>query len=416
MRNCDIYEQRLCGIGRIGRGVTGPTGPTGPMGATGPTGPAGGSVIARATTSLDPTDEARVESSNSGDMTYLDFYIPRAEVVKAGFVDSVGADERADVSDRYLNGTHFLDFRIPRGAQGEKGERGEKGEQGVQGLQGIQGERGEKGEQGVQGLQGVRGDKGDKGDKGDNGISPILVVDDVETVVPEQQAEVLEDVTENIHYLTFRIPRGVTGATGEKGETGATGEKGEKGDKGETGQQGPQGIKGDKGDAGQVYGATMLSYNNDPNNFPVEGMEIASGNRLPLDRLELDEDGIITLDSSQRLFKFNRKGVYFVTFSVVGYVKNSDPQYDPSTDFVSVAFREVDREEVIAGAVAWTPEQSGHNIFGQGMIVVNDTSAEFELVNMQQKSMFLTGADIQKTISKSYFAVPMVTLSVLKML
>lgn len=404
MSNCHLYPQQFCSFGCTKRGVTGPTGPTGPMGATGPTGPAGGSVIARATTSLDPTDEARVESSNSGDMTYLDFYIPRAETIKAGFVDSIGADERADVSDRYLNGTHFLDFRIPRGQKGDKGDRGEKGEQGVQGLQGVQGERGVRGEQGVQGLQGV------KGEKGDIGISPILIIDNVETVKPDEQAEVLEDVDENIHYLTFRIPRGVTGATGLQGE------KGEKGDKGDTGQQGNQGPKGEKGDAGQIYGATMLSYNNDPNNFPVEGMEIASGNRLPLDRLELDQDGIITLDSAQRLFKFNREGVYFVTFSIVGYVKNSDPKYDASTDFVSVAFREVDKDEVIAGAVAWTPDQSGHNIFGQGMLVVNDTSAEFELVNMQQKSMYLTGADIQKTISKSYFAVPMVTLSVLKML
>lgn len=407
MNNCEFYEQRFCGMGRIGRGSTGPTGPTGPMGATGPTGPAGGSVIARATTSVDPNANPRVESSNNGDMTYLDFYIPRAEIIKAGFVDSVGADESADVSDRYLNGTHFLDFRIPRGEKGDKGDRGENGEQGVQGLQGIQGERGERGEQGVQGLQGVKGDKGDKGDKGekgnkgdkgDDGVSPILIIDDVLTVEPDQQAEVVEDVEGNIHYLTFRIPRGVTGATGEKGE------------------KGQQGVKGDKGDEGQIYGATIMSYNNDPNNFPIDGLEVASGDRLPIDRLELDQDGIITLDSSQRLFKFNREGVYFVTFSVVGYVKNSDPQYDKSTDFVSIAFREVDRDEVIAGAVAWTPDESGHNIFGQGMLVVNDVDAEYELVNVQKKSLFLTGADIQKTISKSYFAVPMVTLSVLKML
>ncbi len=374
MKNCDFYEQRFCGMGRIGRGPTGPTGPTGPMGATGPTGPAGGSVIARATTSVNSDADPRVESSNSGNMTYLDFYIPRAEIIKAGFVNSVESDENADVSDRYLNGTHFLDFRIPRGEKGEKGDRGENGKQGVQGLQ------------------------GEKGEKGDAGVSPILIIDDVLTVEPDQQAEVLEDVEENIHYLTFHIPRGATGATGEKGEMGQ------------------QGVKGDKGDEGQIYGATIMSYNNDLNNFPIDGLEIASGDRLPIDRLELDQDGIITLDSAQRLFRFNRTGVYFITFSVVGYVKNSEPQYDKSADFVSIAFREVDKDEVIAGAVAWTPDESGHNIFGQGMLVVNDVDAEYELVNMQKKSLFLMGADIQKTISKSYFAVPMVTLSVLKML
>lgn len=394
----------------ITRGVRGVTGPTGPRGATGPTGPAGGSVVARATTSVDPDAKPRVESSNSGDMTYLDFYIPRAETIKAGFVVTTEPGQNADVADRYLNSTHFLDFYIPRGQKGDKGDKGEqgdKGERGEQGVQGVQGERGAKGDQGVQGIQGVKGDKGEKGDrgergekgdkgeKGQEGVSPTIVVDQTRTLDAGSDAEVFEDVIGDIHYLTFGIPRG---------------------DKGAVGPTGPQGVKGDKGDEGQIYGATILSYNDDPNVFPVEGEEILSGERLPLKRLELDEGGVLTLDSTQNTFSFNREGVYFVTFSVVGYVKNSTPQYDQSTDFVSVAFREVDKDEVIAGAVGWTPDESAQNIFGQGMLVVNDTSAMYELINVQQKSMFVNGANIQNTISKSYFAVPMVSLSVLKMM
>ena len=70
-------------------------------------------------------------------------------------------------------------------------------------------------------------------------------------------------------------PTGSTGAIGVTGPTGAT------------------------GPTKEIKGALILSYNDDPNNFPVDGKEIASNERLPLLRLELDSGKLVVMSPRQ---------------------------------------------------------------------------------------------------------------------
>lgn len=283
------------------------TGPTGATGPTGPTGPAGVSIEARSTTTVDEGKQAYVKSSNFGNKTMLDFF-------------------------------------IPKGDTGDKGEKGDKGDQGI---------------------QGERGDKGARGERGE--IGPV-------------------------------------GPTGPQGEKGAAGEPGAKGERGDQGPAGPLNIPA----------AMIISYNNDPNNFPVEGMEIASNARLPLMRLELDNGGILTLDSNDNTLQFNQTGTYYVSFTTNAYVKRNDQQFDPSTDFVSIAFREINSDNIIAAANHWPSNECAANMSGQGLFTVPDIATAYELINTQQKSIYINGCNVTKTISHSYFSVPMVSLVIMK--
>lgn len=253
-----------------------------------------------------------------------------------------------------------------------------------------------------------------KGQKGDKGDTEKIKAGEVFIGASDEQANVFDRYIDGVHYLDFYIPRGYTGEAGVQGEKG---EKGDTGPKGDMGQKGEKGDKGDKGDAcpAELESVFILSYNGDPTRFPAGGIEIKSGERLPLERRELDHGGILTLDSVDMTIQFNKTGIYFVTFSTNAYVKRSGDTFDPKTDFVSIAFREVDSDKILAAANNWTPNECALNTFGQGMFVVNDLATAYELVNTQKKSIFVNGCDIGQTISHSYFSVPMVTLSIIKL-
>lgn len=361
-------------------------GPTGPTGATGPTGPANVEVVARVTSTMHAGEDAKVVSTTDGNTTYLDFYIPQGETgpmekIMAGFVLTGEPTEDATVTDRYINGNHYLDFKIPRGMRGEKGDKGNAGEKGDKGEQGEVGPKGEKGDIGPIGLQGEKGEKGDKGDTGERG--------------PQGEKGETGDVG----------PQGPRGLQGEVGLQGPTGPQGERGENGERGATGPEEIKG----------AFILSYNDDPNNFPVEGKEIASGERLPLLRMELDQGNVVNLNTDDNTISFNQTGAYMLSFSVCAYVKKTGTDFSHSTDFVSVAFREENSEKILIGATTWTPNETATNMVGQGMFVVDDITKKYELINTQIKSLYLNGANILQTIAESYFAIPMVSINVIKM-
>lgn len=364
----------------------------GPQGPTGPTGPAGVDVVARNTETIPPDRQASVISSHEGNTTLLDFYIPKGEkgdcpTIKAGITTTVSPSSPAQVIERFADNTYFLDFNIPKGERGERGEQGKRGE------------RGEKGEQGNIGPQGPRGEKGE---------SETITIDEVETVPFNEPAQVIDTKEGNIHHLEFFIPQGPKGNTGATGLQGPRGEKGDAGEKGERGEQGPPGPL-------DIPCAFILSYNDDPNTFPPEGKEIASNSRLPLMRLELENGGIINLNTNDNTIQFNKTGVYKIVFTVNAYIKNSTPDFDPSTDFVAIAFREIDSDNILAGVNSWTPDECATNMTGQGIFTVPDIATAYELINTQKKSIYINGCNIMKTISQSYFSVPMVSITIQKL-
>ena len=297
------------------------------------------------------------------------------------------------------------------------------------------------GQKGIKGATGATGPTGPTGATGPMGEAEKISVGNITTIDYNQSASVKDRYNDGIHYLDFNIPcgcpgnQGPQGSPGEPGLNGIDGPKGEKGDKGatgpkgDTGASGPQGEigpKGDKGDPGErgpqgatgpeeIKGGFIISYNNDPQNFPVDGKEITSGERLPLMRLELDQGNVVTVDTTENTIKFTKTGVYKITFSINAYVKKSVDAFDAKTDFVSVAFREVASEKILAAVTSWNTEEVATNMYGQGLFVVDNIENTYELVNTQQKSIFLNGADLTKTISQSYFSVPMVSIVIFKL-
>lgn len=382
-------------------GIAGPTGPTGPTGITGPTGatgstgatgaPGGGEIVVGSTTTIPANEDASVTVKYNGNETVLNFFIPQGNTgpiqpVEHFVVSSVtmGQPGEATVIDSFSNGVHHLEFVIPQGeqgipgVQGEQGIQGPRGEQGPQGEQGVQGEQGIQGPPGEQGLPGEMGPQGPQGEKGEQGPRGV------------------------------QGPQGVQGAKGEPGIQGVPGIRGE---------QGPQGPRGERGATGpyQIKSAFIASYNDNPVTFPVNGLEIQSGARLPLMRKETDYGDIITLNSGENTIQFNSTGVYTIFFSTNAYITPLSSSFDARNDFVSVGFREVGKEMILAGANSWSDSPIARNMFGQGVFVVDDASSPYELINLNNRPIFINGCDITKTITESYFASAMVSVVITKL-
>lgn len=320
-------------------------------GATGATGPAGGGeIIAGQTFTIDSGKDARVTTTYMGDKTYLNFYIPKGNNGNSEKVKTGFVITAQPYEDAMVE-DRYLDgvhYLDFIIPRGEKGDTGERGEAGAQGERGFTGEKGEK------------GDTGERGEKGEQG------------------------------------------ARGLQGEVGPQGAKGDRGEKGDTGPIGPTGVV-------ETEGAMIVSYV-DPLSYTVDGEEIQSNGRLPLKRLELDYGGVVTLNENASTIKFTKTGVYKFTFSINAYTSKSGGDFSHETDFVAVSLRGVESDNIYGGVNGWTDREVASNMFGQGMLTVADTSIEYELVNVQKKSLFLVGANISQTVSNSYFAVPMVSL------
>ncbi len=151
-------------------GPIGPTGPKGDMGEIGPTGPKG---------------------PNGG------------ATVNVGTTETGDAGSEAMVVDVGTDMDVILNFKIPRGETGIMGPQGEKGEQGPRGF------------------------------PGEIGRSEMISIDETETINPDEEAQVLDDFENNVHHLTFYIPKGQKGDVGDVGPIGPQGEKGEPGERGE---------------------------------------------------------------------------------------------------------------------------------------------------------------------------------------
>lgn len=82
---------------------------------------------------------------------------------------------------------------------------------------------------GPTGPKGEKGEMGPRGLPGEIGISQGISIDNTETINPDEEALVTDDFEQNIHHLTFYIPKGEKGDKGDIGEIGPTGPKGSMG-------------------------------------------------------------------------------------------------------------------------------------------------------------------------------------------
>ncbi|MDO4539838.1 MAG: hypothetical protein Q4B48_01870 [Syntrophomonadaceae bacterium] len=281
-----------------------------------------------------------------------------------------------------------------------------------------------------------------QGNNGRDGMTPYIGpngnwwIGTTDTRVPAQGREGRDGRTPfigpNGNWFIGRIDTGVhaqgpAGPVGPIGQRGPRGDAGVDGDTPEIGNNGNWFIggvdtgmpsRGEQGEPGpevikQGYFVTL----NDPNiTVPDNGLEILTGGRLPIKRLEVDTANLFVLNPTDNTIQFNQTGTYEVMFTVNAYVKRTNPAaFDPTTDFVSIGFRTVNGEIVFAGANTWTSEEVAINTVGIGVFVVTSIAEPFELVNLQEKSVYINGGKIEHVITDSYFSCPLVTLLIKKL-
>ncbi len=357
--------------GMIGpTGATGPAGPQGPAGGIGPTGAPGGGEFAIGVVNTIPSNEdASVNVTYNGNKSIFNFNIPRgetgavapSETIVVQSTHTIEPSQNAFVQDSFVGNVHYLEFYIPQGVRGATGETGEPGVEGAQGVQGLQG---------PPGAQGPKGPQGDRGPAGQNGeIGP-------------------------------QGPQGVQGPPGERGPQGPRGEQGERGPQGATGPY-------------QIKSAFILSYAEAGYLYENDGLQINSGARLPLMRVETNYGNIVSIN--QNGITFNETGVYQITFVTSGRVQMTHSNFDSGTDFVAIGFRVTGSTQILAAANSWSIEQAPKTLYGQGVFVVDDTSKVYELVNLQKKPVYIYGCDITQSITDSYFASTLLTIIITKL-
>ncbi len=129
---------------------------------------------------------------------------PGPSTVKIGKVETIEPNEKAEIVNIGTPVDVVLDFKIPRGEQGIEGKTGP---------QGIPGPQGEKGDIGPQGIKGERGDPGPS----------TIQIGKVETIEPNEKAEIVNAGTPVDVVLNFKIPKGDKGDRGPQGPAGPPG-------------------------------------------------------------------------------------------------------------------------------------------------------------------------------------------------
>lgn len=289
---------------------------------------------------------------------------------------------------------------------------------------------------------------------GPKGNSDTIVIGNTTTGEPGEPARVIDNGSKGNHVLDFIIPRGFDGNSftilgnyddvsqleqehpdGNIGDAyivdgdlyvwadntgtwedvgpirGPKGDQGEQGEPGPQGEQGPKGEQGEKGEPGSTLSkaAYIVTFND---SMKVNGVDVLSNNRLPLDRMELNINDLVTLDSDNKTIKFNEIGYYKITFTLSAYPLVNGIDFDPTTDIVSVGFREVNTDNIYIGVGEWVYNGEPVELVGQGVISVVSTDSLYELCNLSKSTIFLETPDLKNIASSSYFSNPLVTVVV----
>lgn len=224
---------------------------------------------------------------------------------------------------------------------------------------------------------------------GPTGSSDTIIVNSTTTVEPCDEAKVIDTKIGNTHKLDFVIPRGYDGAVGP------------------TGPIGPQGIQGEQGPIGptgpvntSIFAAYLVTFNN--GTTTEEGITVPDGERLPIDRSEIDVSNLVTLDTDEETIKFNKAGYYKISFITSASI-DKEAVFDSKKDFVALGFRKVDTDNIYIGTSKWIYDGRPTQLVGQGIIAVEDTNNLYELVNVSKRDIKLVAPEIENLGTKSYF-------------
>ena len=158
-----------------------------------------------------------------------------------------------------------------------------------------------------------------------------------------------------------------------------------------------------------VRSAYVVTYNDGTS---ADGIPVASSERLPLDRMELDPTSLVTINTDDETIKFNQIGHYKIEFTVSAYPSVNGVDFDPTTDIVSVGLRQNNTDNVYVGIGEWVYNGEPVELHAHGIIAVTDTNTLYELANLGNSTIYLSTPDIRDLSTKSYFANPLVTMVV----
>ena len=284
---------------------------------------------------------------------------------------------------------------------------------------------------------------GQVGPTGQTGSSDTITVRNTITTRAGENAQVIDTITNRNHILDFIIPRGKDGTSfnilGYYGTVEQLEKEHQEGNIGDAymvdgdlyiwsdnsntwentgairGPQGPPGPKGDKGDIGPTgpagailsKSAYLITYNHEIN---PNGIEISPLENLPIERVELDTNKLITLNTQDKTIKFNLPGYYKISFTLFAYPLVNDVEFDENRDFVSVGFKQTNTDNIYIGVSQWVFNAEPIELFAQGIIAITDTNNTYELCNLSKEKIYLNTPSLKNIASKSYFSNSIVTI------
>ncbi len=299
-----------------------------------------------------------------------------AGTFQIGSVTTTDESESISITDTGSGDLHILNFVLPKGEEGPTGPMGATGPAGTS-------------------------------------VTILGSYDTVEELKKEHPSGAVGDgylVGENLYVWSknddmwnnvgvIRGPTGPTGATGPMGIQGMKGEQGPPGIRGEEGPMGPMGPAGPE-EIGTAYFITL-------NNNSTEGFVIPQNGRLPIERKEVDNTMMCTLEDNT--IGFIKGGIYRVDFIIHAYHDPNEVVSNRTID--AVGFKKTGEEIVYAGSSSFLGMDSTTLLVGQGIFVISNPETEkMELVNMSLNPLVLQTPSISLTTSSSYLVNSVLTI------
>ena len=219
------------------------------------------------------------------------------------------------------------------------------------------------------GPTGPKGEQGEVGPTGPIGLSETIEVGETKTGDSESKASVVDRGEPN-HILDFTIPSGIS-------------------------------------ELSKIQNAYIIKYND---GTVSTGIKIEPDERIPLDRIELDVDNLVNLNSEDNLIKFNKIGYYKITIMINASIKTTPNNFNPDTDFISYGFRQTNTDNIYVGASKWIYNNEYSNVISQGIVAVDNVSNDYEIVNIGSKEIYLLSPDLNNIKSNSYFTNTLVNI------
>lgn len=277
---------------------------------------------------------------------------------------------------------------------------------------------------------------GPTGPTGPSGNADKITVGNTITAEADENAMVIDTYNNGTHTLDFIIPRGkdnsgisVFGSFDTKDELENAHPLGNPGEsylvdgnlyvwnsdnnnwKDAGAIVGPKGDKGDKGDPGPIgptptlKASYVVTFND---GTQQDGIMVTSGSNLPLGRVELDTNNLITLDNNT--IKFNSAGYYKIFFTVSAYPTIHGVDFDPTKDIVSIGFKEIGTNNVYVGVGQWVFNGEAIELVAEGILSVDNTNNTYCLSNLSKETIYLNTPVLNNIASISYFSNPLITM------